>query len=363
MKIGILTYHRVYNYGATLQAVALRLFLEKRGHQVFYIDYYPGYHRMMYQAFNVQALKRKGLRGKLYGLYINCKYYFSKRARIKVYDPFIEKQIVPYCIQDEKEKYDLIVYGSDQIWRKQPGLKIFNPIYFGENNYCTQRQISYAASMGELNLDDSELAFLHRTLSKFNYVGVRELDLYNVMKPLNLNNLHITIDPTLLLKSNEWDAVLHTKRIIDKPYILFYKVRDSFKDKYVENFCRMKKMQLVRVYPFNCPSASDYNPDPSEFVSLIKYASFVLTSSFHGLAFSVIYRKEVFVSINSNTERLKGLMKSLGMEDRFIPYGNPIPTNILPLNYEIVHERWDAFQTDSARFLMEAVTDSACSIL
>ena len=357
MKIGILTYHRVYNYGATLQAVALRLFLENLGHQVFYIDYYPEYHRQMYKAFDTRSLRRGGLKAKLYGLYINLKYYQGRRARIKAYKPFIEKQIAPYCIQDEREQYDVIVYGSDQIWRKQPGLnQSFNPIYFGKNNYRGKRQISYAASMGNLNLSDAERAFLQETLSRLEAVGVREKDLYDVLKPFNLSNLHLTLDPTMLLKPEEWDHALQTKRLIDSPYVLYYKVRESFKEEYIERFCREKGVRLVKVLPFDRPSGSDYHPSPAEFVSLIKYADFVLTSSFHGLAFSIIYRKELLVSIGSNSERLKGLMDSLGIGERFVPYGSPIPSDVCPIDYEDVHGRLEALQEDSSHFLAGAIS-------
>ena len=355
MKIGILTYHRVYNYGATLQAVALRLFLEKCGHQVSYIDYYPEYHRLMYRAFNWNSLKRKNPKAVVKALCENCRHYGSRKARIKAYEPFMEEQIVPFCNQNERETYDVIVYGSDQIWRKQPRLNKFNPIYFGDNNYVGRRQISYAASMGDLNLSDSDRMFLQQTLKRFEYVGVREKDLYEVLKPFNLSNLHLTLDPTMLLKPEEWDAALHTRRLIDKPYVLFYKVRTSFKESDIEDFCKAKGLPLVKVFPFDSPIGSDYNPSPSDFVSLIKYADFILTSSFHGLAFSLIYRKEIFVSIKSNTERLQGLMESLGIGERFIPYGASVPTNRDPIDYDKVHERWKAYQDDSAHFLTEAI--------
>lgn len=356
MKIGILTYHRVYNYGATLQAVALRLLLERAGHQVFYIDYYPEYHRRWYRAFNVESLRGMSLKGKLRGLYVCCKEYRSKKARAKAYNPFIEEQIAPFCNTNDKEQYDVIVYGSDQIWRKQPGLGWkFNPIFFGENDYSAKRQISYAASMGNLDMNDDELAFLQNALSRFSAVSVREKDLYDVLKPFNLAHLHLTLDPTMLLNAEEWDAALQTKRLIDKPYVLFYRVRDSFKDEYIGDFCKEKGMQLVRINSFEHPIGSCLHPSPAEFVSLIKYADYVLTSSFHGLAFSLIYRKEVFVSINSNSERLQGLMRQLGLDDRFLPYGSPIPVALKPINYDEVHKTLKSLRLDSSGFLMDAI--------
>lgn len=364
MKIGILTFHRVYNYGATLQAVALRLKLEEAGHQVSYIDYFPEYHRRTYRVFEVKSLKGKGLKAKIYGLYVKCRNRRGKKARKKAYDPFIQEHIVPYCKAGAGEHYDVIVYGSDQIWRKGSGNgkgAWFNPVYFGDNEYDAERHVSYAASMGTVDVDDSERAFLRRTLGKFGAVGVREKGLFDILKPLNLPHLHFTIDPTMLLKAEEWDAVLGTRRLIAEPYLLYYRLRDSFSDEDVRSFSKKKGCREVRVCSFDRASDSSCHPDPAEFVSLIKYADYVLTSSFHGLAFSLLYRKEVFVSISSNTQRLQGLLKMLGMEERFIPYGSPIPDGSPQIDYDEVHGRLEAFRRDSSDFLADAVESHASS--
>lgn len=149
MKIGLLTYHRVYNYGATLQAVALRIFLENRGHHVSYVDYYPEYHKKMYRAFNLSGFWKKNMYEKMYCLYDNCRQFHSRKERMKVYDTFLSRYILPFCSDDADEHYDVMIYGSDQIWRKQPGLNFqYNPVYFGNNDFFCDRRVSYAASMG-----------------------------------------------------------------------------------------------------------------------------------------------------------------------------------------------------------------------
>ena len=120
MKIGILTYHRSHNYGALLQAIALRKVLSDMGNEVFFIDYWPNYHRHMYALFSVKWLiNRPGRKSKL--LYIkDCLLHCSVRKQRKQnFDLFISHFILPY-ISSCDDSYDVIVHGSDQIWRKQP---------------------------------------------------------------------------------------------------------------------------------------------------------------------------------------------------------------------------------------------------
>ena len=360
MKIGILTYHRVYNYGATLQAIATRLFLSKNGHQAYYIDYYPAYHRKSYRPFDLDGLRKRTFIKKVHYLYICCKHYTSKKKRIDKYRPFVEKHIVPYCKKSLNEQYDAIIYGSDQIWRKQSGLsQNFNPIYFGINDFQCKKHISYAASMGTVSLKEEDKEFLKNALHKFDAIGVREEDLYSVLKGLNLSHLQQTIDPTLLLESKEWDEVLRPKRIIKEPYVLYYNVRTSFSNRYIFDFCKQKKLKLVKVNSFGHPLGSTYNPDPEEFISLIKYADVVLTSSFHGLAFSIIYQKDFWASTSSNSGRLRNLMERLDMIERFIMPNSPIPIDTPPIKYPEVYTKLQEFKKKSETFLIDALFTSS----
>lgn len=357
MKIGILTYHRVYNYGAILQAVAMRLYLEKLGNDVYYVNYFPEYHQRMYRPFNLTGFwEKKTLKGKLSCLYHKLRNYNSRKERMTVVDAFCAEHILPYCAQDDKEHFDVIVYGSDQIWRKQPGMHFqYNPVYFGANDYVCDRHVSYAASMGNTHVNSEDLAFLKHHLAMFDAVGVREVDLYELLKPLDLRHLSINVDPTLLLRASEWDKVFHTERLLAEPYALFYKVRDSFTRRALEKYCTAKRLKLVTVNPCDAPRGSDYNPSPAEFVALIKHADVVLTSSFHGLAFSIIYRKEFFVSSFSESERMQNLMLSLGVDGRLLPFGSDIPTDVDAIDFTEVTRRLEVMTMGSERFIDAAL--------
>lgn len=319
MKVGILTYHRAISYGAILQAIATRTYFESLGNEAYFVDYFPDYHRSKYRLFNISSLKRINVFRSLLDLYDSIAGYSVRKQRLRVFHPFIEEYIEPFCLAFDKfSDFDLIVYGSDQIWRKQPGLGMrFNPVYFGERICSQAKKISFAASMGIINLNADDKLFLKKNLSCFNKVGVRESSLQRALDGIGISATH-NIDPTFLLNSNQWDLLLKTKRLIDGEYALYYKVGYGLDENKIEQYCARKKLKLIKVYSFEYSSKSDFNPDPSEFASLVKYASFVFTTSFHGLAFSLIYRKQFIVSCEANSERLKSLLFSLGLNGRFV---------------------------------------------
>ena len=146
MKIGILTYHRANNYGALLQAIATRTILEKMGHDVSYIDYWPDYHKRKYDIFSINKFRI----GKFNYIKTILLYYSVLKKRIQTFNSDIDKYIQPYCTDDTQ--FDAIIYGSDQIWRKQSELGDFNYVYFAASPYKAPLHIAFAASMGNVDL-------------------------------------------------------------------------------------------------------------------------------------------------------------------------------------------------------------------
>lgn len=146
MKIGIVTYHRTLNYGAVMQSLATRFALEEMGHEVYYVDYWPDYHRRLYECFSFRRFVRCIFK---FHAVSYLKMSVWKKRRHDNFDVFFKRYIYPYC-RPIDENYDVVIYGSDQIWRKQIALRTYNPFYFGKNDINTKHHVSYAASMGIL---------------------------------------------------------------------------------------------------------------------------------------------------------------------------------------------------------------------
>ena len=128
MKVGIVTYHRTLNYGACLQAIATRVALEKLGHEAYYVDYWPKYHSQIYQTFSLTKFWRLPSLGWKFR-YVQS--ILKRKKRNDNFDSFFYKYITPYC-QPVTAEFDIIVYGSDQIWRKQKSIHDYNYVYFAK---------------------------------------------------------------------------------------------------------------------------------------------------------------------------------------------------------------------------------------
>lgn len=355
MTIGILTYHRAISYGAALQAIATRCFLESLGNEVYFVDYFPEYHRAKYKLFSLGKLKSINILKSFLYLYDSVFGYSVRKRRLLAFSPFIDEYIEPFCkTVDQSFDYDLVIYGSDQIWRKQPGLgNKFNPIYFGEGICSNAKKVSFAASMGIINLNAEDKLFLKQSLQNFNKVGVREQSLVDILESIGVSATH-NIDPTFLLNRNQWDSLLKTRRIVDGDYVLYYKVAHGFDETHLERFCEQNRLRLIKVYSFEYRNKSDYNPNPPDFVSLVKYASFVFTTSFHGLAFSLIYRKQFLVSCKANSERLTSLLKSINLQNRFITNGGSFEDEFKKtIDYTIIEPCLETLIEKSKIFLLD----------
>lgn len=358
MKIGILTYHRTLNYGACLQAVATRVVLERMGHEVYYIDYWPDYHREKYQLFPKKKFRKFNILQKVKFLLKLLKHYKSQKRRIENFELFFRTYIYPYC-RPVDDSYDVVVYGSDQIWRKQRELGTYNPFYFGQNDIKAGRHVSYAASMGILPNKDSEKIVVKELVSHLDKISVRENNLRQMLLSLGIENVLLSLDPTLLLSSEEWDNYLPTKAYTGEKYALIYLLNsDSFDMKAVRKFAENRRLKLIVLNGYANSRNTDKNitsASPLDFIRLIKNAEYVFSASFHGLAFAIIYGKQVFASFKSNAGRAESLLNQLGMSDRLINPKSPIPDNLPFVNYKEVRRKIVSLRCDSLCYLNEII--------
>lgn len=330
MKIGILTYHRSHNYGALLQGIALRKALEEMGHQVTFVDYWPTYHRHMYALFSVSwMMSRNSFNGKINYLKSCITKYHYRRERKINFCAFIAEYIEPYTSSLD-ETYDVIVHGSDQIWRKQPEINIYNPVYFGNHLIKAQRKVSYAASMGILPQNDTDKATIKHYLSSLDYISVRESNLQKLVMGLGYSNVSLNLDPTLLLTQGFWVEHFGLKDIIIPPYALYYKIQDSFDETQLRKYVKSKGLQLKIVHSRARCAESEENittANPLQFLQLIYGASIVFTSSFHGLAFSLIFHKQFYASFTKNEGRAASLLEQCKLNSRLLVPQSAIPSS------------------------------------
>lgn len=356
MKIGIVTYHRTNNYGAVMQALATRFVLEDMGHEVYYVDYWPDYHKEMYALFSKRKFKKSNIMGKAGLLLLLLLRHKASKRRIDNFEKFFHTYIYPYC-RPVDESFDVVIYGSDQIWRKQGALGTYNPFYFGDNKIKTQHHISYAASMGVLPDNDADKEKVKALVSHLEKISVREEGLRQLLLSLGFENIALSVDPTFLLSSEEWNRRLPSEEYKGEKYALLYMVGlRAFDMKEVKKFTVSKGLKLI-VLRGNATSIETKtnitSASPYEFISLIKNAEYVFTASFHGLAFSIIYGKQFFASFKRNSGRAESLLNLIGASNRLLPPMDSIPQDLEPIDYVDVHNKLNVVRQESLKYLSD----------
>ena len=356
MKIGILTYHRTLNYGACLQAIATRVILEKMGHQAFYVDYWPKYHQNIYKAFSFDKFwSLTSFRWKM--RYLISVVYRAKRNN--KFKEFLNKYIISYS-KSPNEKFDVIIYGSDQIWRKQKALNDYNPIYFAQNNFFAHKHVAFSASMGLLPDSDIEKEKIKSLLGRFNSISVREKDLKKLLESMGVSPVLQTLDPTLLIQAEEWNTIIPTDPYSGPKYVLVYGIarQTPFNMESVKKYACEKGCIIKNLYGTADKADKEneiYSANPYEFISLIKNAECIFTSSFHGLAFSIIFEKEFFSSYKNNSNRAQTLLESLDLKDRLLICNQPIPQQISPINYNEVNKKKDQLINNTIDYMIHSL--------
>lgn len=299
MKVGIFTFHQALNNGAVLQAYALEKTIEKLGADVEIVDYISPKIKEDYSLIKL----KKGLKAFL----ISCKLLPQTMVQKKNFNRFVssivrvsKKQYTPKNISLINDDYDVFVTGSDQV---------FSPTCagFDENYFLTfakkGRKYSYAASLGQDRLPEHLLQEYKNRLEDFEVLSCREKSAVKALDNVYDKDVLCHIDPVFLLDRLEWEGIVQ-ERIIKEPYIFVFRVHvpvDLFK--YAEKLRRETGLKLVyadgkRIY---FDDSARYIPgiSPDIFLNLIANADCVVTNSFHGVAFSTIFHKKLYVELNN----------------------------------------------------------------
>ncbi len=341
MKIGILTYHRSQNFGALFQAIASRRYLESQGHEVYYINYWPEYHRAMYSPFSFWAFKRMGWRGRIYYVRKTLPRISGSLKRGKLFSRFVKEYIQPYYAPVNMA-FDVIFYGSDQIWRKQPYINDFNPVYFAHNDYQSRLHIALSASVGILPESVAEKERFKSLLGGFDGISVREQSLLELVKHLGYK-AQLTCDPALFLTANQWDDVFPRKVFPHKGYLLLVNyIEESFDIDFVKSLAKSKSLDYICINGAAITKSQEGDLNdvaPLDLFEYIRNADFVCTSSFHALVFSLLYHKRCYVAFKNNAMRAESLLNELGIGDRLLAPGQKIVEHTKGIDYKKVDER------------------------
>lgn len=355
MKIGILTFYLADNYGALFQAFASKYYLKSLGHEVYIID-----HLKRKKIFIRYFLKGFPLKANIkYCILQLLKSPFIK-YRNAIFTQFIHKYLMPFTgiWETNDNDFDCFIVGSDQIW---------NPIYTNKYRsvfFCefpgakNKKCIAYSASMG-INYIPQELHNeLNKYLQNFSAISVREESTKKLIEPLVNIPVEVTIDPTFLLTKAQWLKLFPgEKRIPAKQYVVVFEVRHSnLTDKLAKLISQKYNYQILTIpSDINLKDKKTYKSlDPFDFINTIANASFVITTSFHGTAFSLICRVPFYsIVTQAKDSRIKDLLYSCGAENRIV---NKIPEEINDyLDWDTIAQKLDIYINKSKNYLEKSL--------
>ncbi len=368
MKIALITIHATDNYGSVLQAFATQETLKKYG-DVSIINYNTPFLLHTMKVLRTGTTVRHILRvGK------DIARFFPRIKVIKKFSKFISQRLNLTKIvfnnlelADLEGDFDVFVSGSDQIWK--PGIVSeeiqFEPAYFLD--FIKQKKkISYGSSLGGYLFSEAEANQLAHYLSSYQSLSVRETDAAELINNLLGSRIEHVLDPTLLLNKEEWLKSFGIKEYkYHERYILVYALKkDKLMRAVVKAVSEQLGMKVIAVdqEPFLGVRVDLHIKDagPEEFIDLFSKASFVVTSSFHGVAFSLNFSIP-FVAVKpiAGANRIESLLNSVGLMDRYVAEKNQFESiqSLTFLSFDDAQNKLNLFRELSSEYIENALTE------
>lgn len=390
MKIGVITHwDSLDNYGQQLQCYALQHYLRSQGHEAFLIRYNPKPKR---PALWRRIAYRQGIK-RIY-CWIRCPKEKREARRESTTSTTWEKQrreLAPkrefeafraehlhmteriYCGVEELRACppgaDMYICGSDQVWS--------NPLADSDTAACfldfgdkSTRRVAYAASIGR-ELKPEELDAFARYLRPFERISVREKQAAELCRQLGYKDALVTIDPTLLHPRGVYDRLTAPNQSIpltDKPYVFIYvlniKVADEIRWQQVDEMAQRERLDVKVVASSGWIPAHQVIPGHKnlpatipQWLSLVRDARVVVTTSFHGVVFCLVFHRPFYAvllqgRLSKQNDRLKTLLSGVGLSDRLVDgdWQKPFLSND-DIDWDAVDQRLNELRKTSVDFL------------
>lgn len=361
VKIVIITLHRVFNYGSILQAYATQKVFEKNGCKVEIVDYITEQrtNRKLFLELPDNIVDNHASKS----IYIFLR-FFSVLIKKLIFGSFLRKHcnltsqryITSEDIIKNPPEADIYVTGSDQVWNSKYNEGI-DKGFFLEFAPKDKIKISFASSFGKSQLDENERNTIKEYLGRYNAISVREDDARQIIREMGYNSEWI-IDPTLQLKKEEWLGIA-SPRLVKERYLILMLLynEDNGATEYAREIADKKGLKLIKLsWELIKPHKVDRlltHRSPQDFLSLFFYADFVVTNSFHGLAFSINFNRQfVMVPRNEFNSRIESLLRLTGLENRLVnTTEQAIQVSKEIIDYNMVNKKIEMERTKANEFV------------
>ena len=356
-KIGIITCGKETNFGACLQALATQHKINELGFDAEIMNYsfrdenyYSPFHQYNIRSF-VSSVLFYRLRKSLYFAFQRFREKNMKYSRIPLRKPedFL-------CVCNE---YDAFLVGSDQVWNPYLGIDIdITLLRFYKNG---PERLSYASSFGVATLPEHLRSYYKEALDKFTQISTREVTGKQLIKSLTGRDAVVSLDPTMLLTDSEWSQYEEEYKFNER-YVLIYDMRHSSAViNTAKKIARKKGCQILALSKIIIKDKmiqTLFGISPGQFLYLFRHAEAVVTDSFHGTAFSILYHKEFYTYCSkagmSIGSRITNILDALGLGDRLINDDSEIIFS--EIEYNNVDERMSKMRLISLTYLRKILS-------
>lgn len=347
MKICIITLYNSLNYGAYLQALILSNVLKQSENRVSFLN----------------TKVRQPLRAMARSLIKNMISFRCKEVCFELVKYFnFQKVIKKLTICDYREhmlkEQDIFVFGSDEIWNISRKEINKYPVLFGigiPDSYF----VSYAPSINKTNLEQIRKndSFIN-AIQRFNKLSVRDAHSLDTLKVITSKDIELVLDPTFLFSKDMYHSL--EKECYEKDYILIYGYENRFNQKsinQIKEFAQVRKLRLISVGNYFDWCDKNIPANPFEFLSYVKNALYVITNTFHGTIFSIIYNKK-FVTYCGKELKINDVLKQFKLESRNVDNSSTLKQVIEDeIDYESVNNLIKIYKDNSYKYIYQFIED------
>lgn len=366
-KASIITMHRVYNYGSVLQAYATQKIFERNGLECEILDYISPYRAKKPLFLEYPPKYNNNLAQRL--LYYICKvpsfalkdFTFGKFIR-----QYLKLSSRSYITNDDilknPPKADIYVTGSDQVWNSKYNHGVDSSYYL---NYAPKgkKKISFVSSFGRNELVDKEASVVKPMLKEFDMISIREDSAAKILEKMGISST-VLIDPTLQLTIDEW-IQMASPRLVKDDYLLLFLLynEDNGASDYASKVAEKLGLKVVKLsWELKKSKKIDIlftHRTPQDFLSLFVNANFIVTNSFHGVAFSInLNKKFAFIPRSEFNGRIESLLRLTKLESRKVEDTDDISLCNSDIDYSKVNSILDVERARAQLYLKKALEDN-----
>ena len=353
-KINIITRHFICNYGSILQSIASQEFFKKYVNDIYIIDYRSKRESSFKNALNGSKKINNKLKGVLYFILRFPDYAISSLIFRKYQKRYLN---LTNHINDINripvDENTLYCSGSDQLWGFMPYDDI-DPAYylsFAKN----AKKIAFSSSFGRLDFDSKREQSIKKYLTDFSLLTLRESSGCDFVKKLGFDKVYNVLDPTMIIDRQYWIDFSKNTKIKEKDYIFVYNLHtNNLLEEVANNISRELDKKIVRVSQhFSAIRLSGKKKimvSPIKFLKYIMESDCVVTDSFHGFMFSLIFNKNfVIVNPGKTNSRILDFLKILNLEKKFVFNVDDAGQAMVMPNYKIINKKIDDMRKNNIK--------------